>query len=139
MLNKQFLYGANITTVLDYDINPERERLYVFTDRRQEPYDRPLESAHSFLEEFRPVNNLPATTEGNNRSKLPATGLMLTDGNLGSQLKEILLKNIEDVQKSPEYVPQAEVVNDNVKTLLDMAKLELEHLKLAAKLKDQDF
>lgn len=136
MLNKQFLYGSHITTVLDYDINEVRGRFYLFTDRREEPYDRPLESADAFLKKFSPVLNVPTIVD----KPVEAPQMLGTPG-LAGNLREILLDNIERLKNDKEYIPQAEAINENVKTMIDLAKTEVAYLAVLAKQKrnNEDF
>jgi hypothetical protein len=47
-----------------------------------------------------------------------------------TELKDILLDNIKKVQTSKEYIPQAQAVNDSVKTIIELAKAEIESIKL---------
>jgi hypothetical protein len=133
MLNKQYLYGSHIITVLDYDINEERGRFYLWTDRKTEPYDRPLDAVQPFLSEFRPVSNVPAVVPNDQQqqSNLPA---MLGSPELASQLKEILLENIEKIKSDKEYIPQAEAVMANVNGMIDLAKVEVGYIMALAKL-----
>lgn len=49
-----------------------------------------------------------------------------------SQIKDILMDNIKKVQDNPSYINQAKSINNNVNTLMNMLKLELQvkkHLK----------
>lgn len=123
MLNKQFIYSTVTTTVLDYDINEDRGRFYLYTDRKEEPYDRPLDTALNFLKEFSPVINVPAIVPDH-----PAAPQMLGASDLAVQLKTILMDNIEKIKTDKEYIPQAQAINDNVKTVIDLAKTEVAYV-----------
>lgn len=50
----------------------------------------------------------------------------------GIELKNILLNNIRKVQDDSTYLPQAQEVNANVKTIIDLAKTEVEMAKTIA-------
>lgn len=135
MLNKSFLYGVHVVQVLQYEINDDRERFYLWTTRKEEPYDRPLSSALEFMQrEFRPVNN--TTTEiqpvaGQQPLQLaPAqdTYVMLGTTGLAHQLKDILMDNIKRVQENKDYIPQADVVRENVDSMIDLAKTEIAYM-----------
>lgn len=121
MMNKRFRYGQSELTVLDYDYNEEKGRIYVYTDRKQEPYDRPADEAMSFLDQFEPIDN-PTL-------QVVVKGLMLSESNLGITLKDVLLENIEKIKNDAGYIPQAEAINNNVKSLIDLAKTEVAYLK----------
>lgn len=136
MVNKRYLYGAHVVTILDYDINEERERFYLWTDRKTDPYDRPLDSAIAFLKEFHEVKSeVPAQQSAQTQI---AGSLMLAQNGLGQQLKEILLDNINRVKDDPAYIEQAEAVKSNVDSLIDLAKVEVEYMKTAMKMQKDD-
>ncbi|GAB2994067.1 hypothetical protein GCM10027284_09090 [Cyclobacterium sediminis] len=50
----------------------------------------------------------------------------------GSKIEAILMDNIENIQKKPEYLEQAKEINANVKTLIDLAKTEVDYMKTIA-------
>jgi hypothetical protein len=54
-------------------------------------------------------------------------------GNILAYLKGILVEDIERVRENKDYVEQAKTVSNNVKRLLDTAKLELQIKALQAK------
>jgi hypothetical protein len=49
-----------------------------------------------------------------------------SSGNVMAYLKGILVEDIERVREDPEYVEQAKTVSNNIKRLVDIAKLELQ-------------
>ena len=69
-----------------------------------------------------------------NNSYLPERK-QLTTGIIGKQserLAEILMSNIEKVQKDPAFIPQAESINSQIKSVIDLAKTEIEMVKAQA-------
>ena len=52
----------------------------------------------------------------------------------GSKIEDILLDNITKIQKDADYLEQAKEVNSNVRTLIDLAKTEVEYMKTIASL-----
>lgn len=50
----------------------------------------------------------------------------------GSRLEKILMDNIQKVQQDKDYIPQAREVNTNIKSLIDLAKTEVEYMKTLA-------
>lgn len=140
MLNKQFMYGTHIVTILDYDINDEKERFYLYTDRKTEAYDRPIDSAISFLNEFRKVETAPAVVAPARNDRSIEVVMVGTPG-LSTQLKEILLENIEKLkgENGKEYIQQAEQINKNVATIIDLAKTEIDYLKAIRKHQEHEY
>ena len=57
--------------------------------------------------------------------KLPA---LTVDKAVTSKLKDILMENIEKVKADKDYIPQAQAVKDNVDSILNLAKTEIEYL-----------
>ncbi len=53
-------------------------------------------------------------------------------GNNSAKLAEILMDNIEKVRKDPKYIQQAEAVNSQVKSMIELGKSEIEMLKVQA-------
>jgi hypothetical protein len=54
-------------------------------------------------------------------------------GSTASQLSEILMANIKKVQTNPEFVPQAKEVRDNVRELVNLARVEIDMIREARK------
>jgi|GEM_PF-3404884 len=54
-------------------------------------------------------------------------------GQTASQLSEILMNNIQKVQDNPNYVPQAKEVRDNVRELVNLARVEIDMIREARK------
>lgn len=53
-------------------------------------------------------------------------------GTNSAKLAEILMDNIEKVRKDPKYIQQAEAVNSQVKSMIELGKSEIEMLKVQA-------
>jgi len=51
---------------------------------------------------------------------------------INGKLESILLDNIDFVKKDKANIPQAQEVNNNVKSLIDLAKAEIEYMKTLA-------
>lgn len=51
-------------------------------------------------------------------------------GSIG-QLKDVLMNNIEKVQNDKSYVSQAKEVNNSIKEIINLAKVDIEYRKLA--------
>lgn len=53
-------------------------------------------------------------------------------GRSSSDLQKILMDNITKVQKDKSYIPQAQEINNAVKSMIELAKTEIEALKVNA-------
>lgn len=51
-----------------------------------------------------------------------------------SDLREVLMDNIKKVQESKEYLPQAVAVRDNVQSIIELTKNEIEYVKTLNKM-----
>jgi hypothetical protein len=80
------------------------------------------------------VQNLEATLEEKfiplpSHSQTPAKVGALSDTLV--QLKDILMDNIKKVQEDKEYITQAKEVNNSIKEVVNLAKLDIEYTKLS--------
>jgi hypothetical protein len=66
---------------------------------------------------FRYASNVPAVIE---RSEMQATM---------SSLTTVVMESIEKVRNNKDYIPQADSINSSIKTLIDMAKAEIDYNK----------
>lgn len=53
-------------------------------------------------------------------------------GTNSAKLAEILMENIQKVKDDPKYIPQAESVNSQVKSMIELGKSEIEMFKVQA-------
>lgn len=125
MLNKKYRYGSATFIITDYDFNEKKERLLVYTDRKPEPYDRPMADCMEFLKSLQPVDEKKVAII----QPVVVKGMMLSEGGLGVTLKDTLLDNIKKIQENPAYIPQAEAITNNVNSLINLAKVEVDFLK----------
>ncbi|MBC8053771.1 MAG: hypothetical protein H7Y13_11970 [Sphingobacteriaceae bacterium] len=82
-------------------------------------------------------NQTPATTEKNNGSNLPAVNqsAVLENTIIGknsSFIAETIQETITKLKESPSFIAQAEAINSQMKTLVEMGKAEIEGYKVAA-------
>jgi hypothetical protein len=47
----------------------------------------------------------------------------------GQEIKNLLLENIKKVNNDPSFIPQAQEINSNIKSIIELAKTEVEYLK----------
>lgn len=51
---------------------------------------------------------------------------------VNKDLQEILMDNIKKLKSDKEYIPQAQEINANVRSMIDLAKAEIEYMKTLA-------
>ena len=117
MVGNEYMYMAKNHNVLSYQI--DKEIVTIVTDVKW--YKFPKFKVLSELRDFLPVEN--------NGKQLSVITPQI-DGSVFSQLKKDLLDSIKKVKENAEYIPQASAINKNVKTLIDMAKTEIEMVKV---------
>lgn len=114
---KTFMYNTRQMKILDYKVNGEKVQIVTDNGWQEPSYDK----IDAFLDNLLPVQ------EG--------TGLMIiqqaqvTSSSI-NELKGILMDNIKKVQESKDYIPQAQEINSNVKSIIEVAKAEIEVLKI---------
>ena len=52
-----------------------------------------------------------------------------------AELRQVLMNNIEKVQKDKEYLPQAAAVRDNVQSVIELTKNEIDFMKTVNRIK----
>lgn len=116
-LGKNFLYlGANI---LIQNYSKKDDKIRVITDKRD--YNLTEEELTTFLNDLQPVDNSVAI--------VPQAAAILNTSGL-SDLQNILLDNIKKVQGNKEYIPQASEIQAQVKTFIDLVKVQVDCVKL---------
>lgn len=119
MLNKNYYYGTHAHCITKYECDDDKERVYIYTDRKGvDPFNRTYGDLKIFLKEWKPINDL-----------VPATQEMAPVNNTIKQLQEILLENIEKVRTDANYIPQAKSINNNVNSIINLAKIQVMMLK----------
>lgn len=125
-------YTVKNTTVVN-------SRLLINTDKKL--FDVELEHAMKLLNEFH--SGVPVAIDAEHREVAPFQTTSATVYQAPHQvqsltgvqaLKDIIMNNIERVKADKEYVPQAAAVNDSLKTLIELAKVEIKALELQERL-----
>jgi len=117
MEGKKFMINGNHERVLHH--YSEEEELIVKTDIRTRRL--PKEKIREFLENCFPIDETlkPAVVE---------TGIK---PQLFQSLSDTLLENIEKVKSDPAYIPQAQTINNTAKQLIDLARAQVEMVRVA--------
>ena len=126
MVNKTFVYANNIHCVQNYKIDETKKRYVIKTNL--DVFDRSVDSMDEFLKYWKPVSNIATLqTEGNQDDQVSI--FIEQENSFSTKLIEICNDNIEKVQKDKAYIPQAQAVNNNVNSILHIAKLRLDFMK----------
>lgn len=126
MKGKTFLYASNLHCIIDFNIDDEKERCTVKTNLSS--YDRPFEAMDEFLKYWLPVNNLPVLQPGANQNN-QLDVFIQQENDLSNKLIDTLNDNIEKVQNNKNYIPQAQAINNNINTIVNIAKMRLDIAK----------
>lgn len=78
-------------------------------------------------DKFDPADWLPAEDEEKGVAVVTARQTVIQSSAV--ELKNILMDNIRKVQENKDYIPQAQEVNSNVKSIIDLAKAEIDLMK----------
>ena len=100
---------------LNYEISGNQ--FLIGTDKKILKFD--IDQAHQAMERF-----LPTDPEEKPNSQVVQFQMTSLEG--AGQIKSIIMENIARIKESKDYIPQAAAINDNVKTLLDFAKTEIQ-------------
>jgi hypothetical protein len=122
MKGKTFTYGNQVHYVLDFKIDEEK---FIIKTNLSE-FSRKLESADDFLRYWAPTNAASVAVMDNEKQLVTMVEKEKTQAD---DLITILQDNIKKVQDNAGYIPQAQAVNDNVKSIIDIQKMKLDYLK----------
>lgn len=126
MLEKTYTYANQIHYVKEFRVDQENEKFRIVTNLST--YERKFESIHDFLDYWKPVNSttLPTTQlqAETNENDLPSITFQ-QENNLSNNLIAILNDSIAKVQNSKEYIPQAQCINNNIYTIVNIAKMRM--------------
>lgn len=112
MVNKFWMYHTRHHKLLSFKI--KEGQVILVTDR--DWIEIPLKRINQTLVEFLPVVE----------DKHSNLSVILFEGNGKASLKDLIYENIEKIKANPEYIKSAKALNEQVKTVIEMAKLELQ-------------
>jgi len=130
MIGKLYIYKQKEHRILRFQcessftkIVTSREDIIVNHDEAKEQLtDFLLVDESSPALPSKPSDNLPAT----NHMTMPE----LSFKSNVPQLSEIIMGNIEKLKTDPSYISQASAINDQLKTLVELGKTEIEMAKM---------
>ncbi len=122
MVGKTYNYGGRIHYVKTVVPNVDEAKFTIRTNL--DIYERSYESGPDFLTYWtEAINTLPTAPEAQEVS------LMEKDTATVDKLTELLMDNIIKVQQDAGYIKQAQSINNNVNSILNLTKLKLDVLK----------
>jgi len=128
LLNKPWKYGMRVVVITGYDVSEERQRVFIHTNEKENHFDRPFDSIGDFVKQLVPAE----------KKETQSDIMVMSATNVSTQLKGILLDNIQKVQENKEYIPQATTICNNVNSLINLTKLELSYITAAKKFKEAE-
>jgi hypothetical protein len=126
MTGKVYMYRASQISITK--VEQRQDEILIKT------LDRDIKIAFNHITDFI-AECLPMDADYNSASGIvkaeahPALSVITSQASTMQDLGEILKSSIERVQKDPGYIPQAKEIGSNVKTMLQLAKLQLEMVK----------
>lgn len=135
LLNKKVMYGNRIVQITGYRIDEERERIYLEIDGKRDAMDRLIYDSLYLAKQFKVVEENPGLQQNMPQNNTAAAAPKLQSDLDAEKLKNILLDNIEKVQKNPEYIKQATAINNQINSFVNITKLQLDYHKAINKMK----
>lgn len=130
MKGKTFVYGNKPYKILNYSIDDNREKVSIQTDKKF--FERNYDSVEEFLKYFEPIIE-PEETETQPEvlviTNQVSTEVFTEKNDLAKDLIGILRENIEKVRKDKNYIPQAQAINNNVNSIINVTKMQLDVYK----------
>jgi hypothetical protein len=122
MKGNTFTYAAQVHCVLDYKIDDEK---FIIKTNVTE-FSRKLESAEEFLKYWAPATQTGLAVIDENKQ---VAVYVEQERSQADDLIAILKENIAKIQENPGYISQAQAVNENVKSIIDIQKMKLDYIK----------
>jgi len=123
MVGKSFLYKTNEIKIIDYHLNTNDDIITIKTETGEIKLGFTI--AKKELNEFLPLDSTPMIISNFQPS---------IDNSVVKDLKDILLDNINKVKDNKDYIPQATEINNNVKSIIELAKTEIQMVSTLNKL-----
>src|SRR5690606_3912910 len=127
MKGKLFSYNLKEYRVLRFTVTDDQ--VTIVTDLKD--FYLSHKQAEDLIKDFLPIDEekpfLPAKQEATREVvHLPQTSISAN----AAKLSEIILGNIEKVKEDAAYIPQANAINDQLKSLIELGKAEVEGMKV---------
>lgn len=125
MKGKTFSYASKILYVISYAIDEQREKVIIKTNLGD--HERSYESIDEFLSYWSPAQNINALTVQNENNTVAV--MIEQENSLAEEMISILKDNIQKVRTDKNYIPQAQAINNNINSIINVKKLQLDVYK----------
>jgi hypothetical protein len=127
MIGKTFQYGGQIHYVKKGAIDETNNKFIIISNLST--YERPLENVKSFLNHWKPTENMAVLIENSGSSNV-VTRFMEQENELGHQLIYELNENIANVRKDKAYIPQAQAITNSISAIINISKQRLDLIRI---------
>lgn len=139
MIGRHYLIAGKAERITGYKFQGSAVNL--ITDKRTRTFDE--HQLETFLrkecmemeEEYSEIAISTQSREVTNSSASQQVYIPSFSNSHFAELRQILMGNIEKVQKDKEYLPQAVAVRDNVQSVIDLTKNEIDFMKTVNRIK----
>jgi len=121
MVGKTFIYKAHHHKVLSFKI--DGDIVWLVTDHRWFKFS--VNEMKKEFKEFLPVD----TTDIVKPINLKASAAVFVNKDEVAELKSEIMNSIEKLKKDADYIKQASAINNCIKTLVDMGRLQVDIFK----------
>lgn len=121
MKGKTFDYAKKIYFVEDFSVDEVEQKFTVKTNLQS--FTRYFDSFDEFVRYWTEVQQVNAVVPV--KTQEVATEVMDKENAVADQLIGVLMENIKKVQEHPEYIPQAQAINNNVNSITNIMKLKM--------------
>lgn len=143
MIGHQFMIDGRVERIMNYQI--KENSISVDTDKKPRSFSEdqfmdwakkclPVQDDIEVLEEdLKPSRELKKFKEKEIMGSQVVYQPSFSSSNF-SDLRSVLMENIKKVQEDKEYLPQAVAVRDNVQSIIELTKNEIEYVKTLNKM-----
>lgn len=121
MKGRSYLYAGQVHKIEKITINEENDKFVITTNLNV--FARKFESGVEFLKYWSEVEN----------NKMVVSGPQTVENALADEMIAILRDNIAKVQADPAYVKQAQQINNNVNSIINIVKTKMDFIKQMSK------
>lgn len=129
-----YLYRGRQVRVIGFTIGDDEVRILNKGNTIIVPIGKIEEELKEFMDMDDPGQEVQVQTEAEKQ----AVAVFQNDARQMGQLENVLMDNIEKLQKDDKYLDQAKEINDTAKTLLKMSKQKLDMVREMRKAKNMN-
>jgi hypothetical protein len=125
MVGKTYQYGGKIHYVIGVTPDEANDKICIKTNLGS--YDRSAEAAPEFLNYWQEATTVTVQTA----PTTPENGIVVMEreNTMVDKLTDLLMDNITKVQTDATYIKQAQAINNNVNSIINLTKLKLDVMK----------